>query len=232
MRRGGRPLNSSRIAYRTTRNWAMMGHLSIGRNVTQSPLNSPIRRSSRTSRQSQANFSIVKPDDFSLRVTERKPNCGQGMRTTPQQWPASCYAYRASAIPYGLATRFPPRAAQSSGSVNPCAAFRGDGASEQAFRAKFEEVGWEAACAWAEEIGHDGHNKAVEQMGVELSRIVERMLDLGPTTLAGIAAVAATLREDALASYWEEPAQNRDWDVELVTRLIDALVVAGPGRPA
>ena len=46
------------------------------------------------------------------------------------------------------------------------------------------------------------------------------------------AAVAATLREDALDHYWKEPIAKRDWDVDLVTRFIDALVVAGPGRGA
>jgi hypothetical protein len=67
---------------------------------------------------------------------------------------------------------------------------------------------------------------------VKLSRLAERMLDLGPTTPAGIAAVAATLREDNLAHYWEKPARDRDYDVELVTRFIDGLIGATVGGAA
>jgi hypothetical protein len=102
----------------------------------------------------------------------------------------------------------------------------------EAFLAMVEETGWAEACTWAAATGCDGRNDATERMSEDLARLVERMLALGPTTLAGIAAVAATLREDALDHYWKEPIAKRDWDVELVTQFIDALVVAGPGRGA
>jgi hypothetical protein len=102
----------------------------------------------------------------------------------------------------------------------------------EAFRDKVEEAGWEAARAWSKATGRNGRNDELDQMGVKLSRLVERMLDLRPTTPAGIAAVAATLREDNLAHYWNKPARNRDYDVELVTRFIDGLIGATVGGAA
>jgi hypothetical protein len=101
-----------------------------------------------------------------------------------------------------------------------------------AFQVRIEAIGWEAACAWSQATGHEGRNVTIEQIGVELGRLVERMLDLGPTTVAGIAAVGATLREDALSDYWNEPVRDRDWDVQLVTRFIDGLIAAAEGRSA
>jgi hypothetical protein len=93
-----------------------------------------------------------------------------------------------------------------------------------AFRAKYEEIGWEAACAWSKATARYYSNDSVEQMGVELSRILERMLDLRPTTLAGIAATAATLMEDQLTHLWDEPENDRDWDIRMLTRFIDGLI--------
>lgn len=96
-----------------------------------------------------------------------------------------------------------------------------------AFRARVEEDGWEAACAWADANGFDGRNEEHARLGWELSQLATRMLDVGPTSLAGIAAVAATLKEDLLVHYWAKPIKDRDYEVELVTKLIDALVVSG-----
>ena len=78
-------------------------------------------------------------------------------------------------------------------------------------------------------VGRKTRFKHVE--GVELNRIVERMLDLGPTTLAGIAAAAATLRKDALSDCWDEPIADRDWKDEIVTRFIDMLIETGQTPP-
>ncbi len=89
------------------------------------------------------------------------------------------------------------------------------------------EDGLEAACAWADANGFDGRNEEHERLGLEISQLSTRMLDVGPTTLAGIAAVAATLKEDLLVHYWAKPIKDRDYEVELVTKLIDALVVSG-----
>jgi hypothetical protein len=55
-------------------------------------------------------------------------------------------------------------------------------------------------------------------------QIVERMLDFRPTTLAGIAAVAATLRDDELEHLWAKPEDDRDWGILMLTRFIDGLL--------
>jgi hypothetical protein len=46
------------------------------------------------------------------------------------------------------------------------------------------------------------------------------MIALGPKTPRGIAAVAATLKEDGLGGYWDEPDEDPDWSKMLVTRFL------------
>jgi hypothetical protein len=53
------------------------------------------------------------------------------------------------------------------------------------------------------------------------------MIALRPKTLAGIIAIARSLKEEALDTYWDEPDEDRDWDVMLVTRFIDGLIECG-----
>jgi hypothetical protein len=101
-----------------------------------------------------------------------------------------------------------------------------------AFRDQVLENGWDAACAWSKATGRNRPNKELELMSAKLDGLAERMLDLGPTTPAGIAAVAATLRDDHLAYYWDKPVRDRDYDVELVTRFIDGLIGATVGGAA
>jgi hypothetical protein len=50
------------------------------------------------------------------------------------------------------------------------------------------------------------------------------MLQLGPKTPSSIAAVALSLKEEVLNHLWEAPKDNRDWDVELLTRFLDGLI--------
>ena len=38
--------------------------------------------------------------------------------------------------------------------------------------------------------------------------------------LAGLAALAATMKEDALRGYWNKPDEDRDWDVVHITRFL------------
>ena len=56
---------------------------------------------------------------------------------------------------------------------------------------------------------------------------MEGMIALRPKTLAGLAALAATMKEDALYSYWNTPDEDRDWDVMLITRFLDGLIERG-----
>jgi hypothetical protein len=102
----------------------------------------------------------------------------------------------------------------------------------EAFRDKFVESGFEAACEWAKATGCYYRDMALEQMSDELDEIVKRMIDLRPTTPGGIAAIAASLRDEALSSYWNEPVAERDCDVEVITRFLDALIEIGQTRAA
>jgi hypothetical protein len=55
----------------------------------------------------------------------------------------------------------------------------------------------------------------------------ESMIALRPKTLAGITAVAATLKDYAIREYWKEPVEDRDWDVEIITGFLDCLIELG-----
>jgi hypothetical protein len=101
-----------------------------------------------------------------------------------------------------------------------------------AVRDKFVESGFEAASKWAKATGCYYRDVALEQMSDDLDKIVKQIIDLRPTTPAGIAAIAASLREDALSSYWTKPVAERDCDVEVITRFFDALIETGLTRVA
>jgi hypothetical protein len=60
--------------------------------------------------------------------------------------------------------------------------------------------------------------------------IVQRMLALQPKTLVGIAAIAASLKEDTLPNYWAEPEESRDFQDLCVTRFLDSLIALAPGN--
>jgi hypothetical protein len=72
--------------------------------------------------------------------------------------------------------------------------------------------------------------EALEAENVHADRIAEAMIALEPKTPRAIAAVAATLKEDGLGDYWDEPDEDTDWSKMLVTRFLDALIAGGPRR--
>jgi hypothetical protein len=39
--------------------------------------------------------------------------------------------------------------------------------------------------------------------------------------------VAATLKQEGLAPYWKVPVEDRDWDGEVITKLLDGLIAIG-----
>jgi hypothetical protein len=89
------------------------------------------------------------------------------------------------------------------------------------------ESGYEAARVWGEQS--DFLDDQLAELDSRANAIVERMSALWPRTLAGIAALAATMKEDALGSYWDKPEEDREWDVMLITRLLDGLIEVGHG---
>jgi hypothetical protein len=54
------------------------------------------------------------------------------------------------------------------------------------------------------------------------------MLELGPKTPSSIAAVASALKDGVLDHLWDKPEDDRDWDVELLTRFLDGLIALLP----
>ena len=58
---------------------------------------------------------------------------------------------------------------------------------------------------------------------------MERLLALRPKTLGGIAAVAATLKNEELANYRNTPEDDRDFDVRCITPFPDGLIALAPG---
>ena len=90
--------------------------------------------------------------------------------------------------------------------------------------------GWDAAVAWSEQNGHDEALRKLEETNVRDSTIAQEMIALRPRTLAGVAAVAATLKEWDLSHYWKEPDIDMDWDVAMLTRFLDSLIELGQAR--
>jgi hypothetical protein len=68
---------------------------------------------------------------------------------------------------------------------------------------------------------------AREKLDLRACRIVERMIALKPKTPKGIAAIAATLKEDLLSHHWKEQEEDRDYDVHLTTQFLDGLIEVG-----
>ena len=86
------------------------------------------------------------------------------------------------------------------------------------------ESGYEAARIWGEQSGFLRLENQLEALNSRANDIMEGMIALRPKTLAGLAALAATMKEDALRSYWNKPDEDRDWDVMHVTRFLDGLI--------
>jgi hypothetical protein len=59
--------------------------------------------------------------------------------------------------------------------------------------------------------------------------IIERMIALRPKTPSAVAITAATLKENSLSHYWNEPEEDRDFDVRLITQFLDGLIQARSG---
>jgi hypothetical protein len=53
---------------------------------------------------------------------------------------------------------------------------------------------------------------------------------LRPKTPSGVAVTAATLKDNSLSHYWNEPEEDRDFDVSLITRFLDGLIELGAVR--
>ena len=86
------------------------------------------------------------------------------------------------------------------------------------------ESGYETARIWGEQSGFFSLENQLEALDSRANDIMEGMIALRPKTLAGLAALAATMKEDALRSYWNKPDEDRDWDVMHVTRFLDGLI--------
>ncbi len=83
---------------------------------------------------------------------------------------------------------------------------------------------------WGKQSGFCALNTEIAALNEHAGGFAERMIALRPNTLAGIAAVAATLKDYALSFHWKEPEEDRDWDVEILTKFLDCLVGLGQGE--
>jgi hypothetical protein len=92
------------------------------------------------------------------------------------------------------------------------------------FTQRVREGGYKTALIWGEQSGFLSLEDQLEALDLRANDIMESMIALRPKTLAGLAALAATMKEDALRSYWNKPDEDRDWDVMLVTRFLDGLI--------
>jgi hypothetical protein len=97
---------------------------------------------------------------------------------------------------------------------------------ESAYYAIGKLNGLKAREDWAQESGFWTVNTEISDLRSRASFLVERMILLRPQTPAGIAAVAASIKEDQ-SHFWKEPEERRDWDVSLITRFIDGLLDRG-----
>lgn len=95
-----------------------------------------------------------------------------------------------------------------------------------AYEAILKTHGHEAAKTWGHQSEFWTHNATMSDSDERATNLIERMIDLRPKTLAGIAAVAASLKEDQ-SHFWDETEKSRDWDILLVTKFIDALIECG-----
>ena len=98
------------------------------------------------------------------------------------------------------------------------------------FNAMVRDKGYDAVTAWNKKVNLDPMLEALEALNVHADRIAEAMIALEPKTPRAIAAVAATLKEDGLGDYWDEPDEDTDWSKMLVTRFLDALIAGGSRR--
>ncbi len=92
------------------------------------------------------------------------------------------------------------------------------------FTQMVRETGYETARVWGEQSGLVSLENQLDALNSRVNDIMEGMIALRPKTLAGLAALAATMKEDALRSYWNKPDEDRDWDVMHVTRFLDELI--------
>jgi hypothetical protein len=92
------------------------------------------------------------------------------------------------------------------------------------------ESGCETARVWGEENWPSTFDEQLESLDARANEIMEGMIALRPKTLAGLAALAATMKEDALRSYWDKPDEDRDWDMMLISRFLDGLIELGQTR--
>jgi hypothetical protein len=95
------------------------------------------------------------------------------------------------------------------------------------FTQMVRESGYETARVWGEQSSLFSLENQLDALDSRVNDIMEGMIALRPKTLAGLAALAATMKDDALSSYWNKPDEDRDWDVMLITRFIDGLIESG-----
>jgi hypothetical protein len=95
-----------------------------------------------------------------------------------------------------------------------------------------EVKGFEAADEWSKQSGFWALNAEIAALNERAGGFAERMIALRPKTLAGITAVAATLKDYALSQYWRETKEDRDWDVEIITGFLDCLIELGQAEEA
>ncbi len=93
-------------------------------------------------------------------------------------------------------------------------------------------LGFKAADEWSKQSGFWALNDEIAALNERAGGFAERMIALRPKTLAGITAVASTLKDYALSNHWRETKEDRDWDVEILTGFLDCLIELGQAEEA
>ena len=89
--------------------------------------------------------------------------------------------------------------------------------------------GYEEACRWSNESGHEQEAEASADCDQRLDALLDRMRAIKPQTLTGLAALAEAMKLDHLDRYWRERPNDRDCDKLLVTELFDMVIGMGDG---
>ena len=107
---------------------------------------------------------------------------------------------------------------------------------EVAYAAIIKNDGAEKAFSWGHQSEYWALNDELSDIEDRLTNILDGMIKLRPRKQDEIAAVAAAFKDDQ-DHFWKKPKSDRDWEISLLTRLIDGLIdlVQAPcvpeGRP-
>ena len=77
----------------------------------------------------------------------------------------------------------------------------------------------------------DGVASVTDDLSGLTDAVWKEIVSLQPTGLTAPGAFAEGLKIDACSHHWLEPKKDRDWDIYLLTELVDLLIGFAPGLP-